>query len=203
MQSLGLCDDVIEFDDPVIADAGIKEKAKRQWAKRHLLSQSCTHWIVADADELYLPSQAKPIIAEFIEKTREMEQASTACQMQTYYGSVNHKISPAETYWVQFICKGNQEEEGVSEPLFDASRKPCEPLFLLERDQLEMHHFSWVRASEESYRKKFANSSHEPNRHKAGDFAKELMAFDPEKPLLQFEEYTLIAEKNPFGIKKL
>lgn len=118
----------------------------------------CTHHLSIDVDELYQNEQfswSKKYI-------KENEINASTCQMQSYYKHPTLQITPPEDYYVTFIFKIEPQIyfilNGKFPVLVDNTRRvPVYGSFkIFERDELEMHHFSYVR---KDIRSKLENSS--------------------------------------------
>ncbi len=152
----GLIDDLFVYTPIKNVKASINEIKKRNRGKELCEIAGCTHFMTIDTDEYYLPGQFKKA-KNFIEMNNI---TSSACQMLTYYKERNIVLYPPEEYYVPFIYKLDNREfkSNVSwQILADPTRKlESNNVHPFERDQLQMHHFSYVR---DNIRQKLANSS--------------------------------------------
>ena len=87
---------------------------------------------------------------------------SSYCQMQTYYKSWEYSLDPPETYYVSLIFKIKNDSNFVlmapSPVLVDPTRRmsPSDKPLVLKREQIQMHHGSYIR---DNVRTKLVNSS--------------------------------------------
>jgi hypothetical protein len=114
-----------------------------------------------DSDEFYDIEQFK-----YLKKTMEEgDYDSSVCQMTTYYKEPIYRLDPKEEYYVSLLFKIKQGKEYViGHPfpvLVDPTRR-MEPgnCKIFTRDEIEMHHMSYVRKDIE---KKVRNSSAKVN----------------------------------------
>ena len=114
-----------------------------------------------DSDEFYTDEQFKFLKKEMIDGDYD----SSCCQMVTYYKEPKYRLDPKEDYYVSLIYKiqnGKQYVMGLPFPtLVDPTRRmemgKCK---IFSREEIEMHHTSYVR---KDLRKKLQNSSASPN----------------------------------------
>lgn len=141
----------------------INEVNKRNYGLHVCKEEKCTHFMTMDCDEYYIPEQFKRAFELFIEGDYD----SSACQMQTYWKEKwRYKFAKPESYYVSLFFKVSDHLRfiyGLSGfgPLVDPSRrsKPGR-LKKYTRDEIEMHHMSYVR---DDIRSKFMNSSAQGN----------------------------------------
>jgi hypothetical protein len=135
------------------------EIAKRQQGIDRLID--CTHVLLMDCDEVYKPEE----VDRAIYYINRHDLQATACQMQTYYKYKNVRFATPEEYYVPFIQKiGKLQLSAKWNVLADPTRKiPCNQVHTFKMDFLELHHYSHVRDSVQSYSEKLTNSSAYPN----------------------------------------
>jgi len=123
--------------------------------------QKCTHHMAMDSDEFYTNEQF-----ELMKKTMvDGDYDSGACQMTTYYKEPIYRLDPKEDYYVSLLYKirrGKQYVLGLPFPvLVDPTRRmeggKCK---IFSREEIEMHHMSYVR---KNIKIKLQNSSASPN----------------------------------------
>ena len=92
------------------------------------------------------------------------------CKMQTYYKYNDTILNPPETYYVPFIYKIKptskfEQIENADFPVYcDGKRRIRNAYpYVFSRDELEMHHFSFVRQNRDSLLSKFNNCSSKIN----------------------------------------
>ena len=136
------------------------ETDKRNLGLMVCKSAGCTHFMSMDVDEFYKADQLK--LAKKIIERHDFD--TTVCKMQTYYKSASYKLDPPEEYFVPLIYKIDNRKfvNGMSWPVHaDPSRKmQSNKFFIFKRDQIEMHHMSYVR---NNIREKLYNASSSVN----------------------------------------
>lgn len=157
----GLIDELFEYRPNVNKGGHYNEIRKRNLGLTLSESAGCTHHMAMDSDEFYTDEQFK-----YMKKVMEDgDFDSSACQMVTYYKEPIYRLDPKEEYYVSLLFKIRQGVEYVmGHPfpvLVDPTRrvKPgrCQ---IFSREEVEMHHMSYVR---KDIRKKLQNSSASPN----------------------------------------
>tara|TARA_R110002074_G_scaffold179093_2_gene343058 strand:- start:180 stop:980 length:801 start_codon:yes stop_codon:yes gene_type:complete len=133
------------------------EMAKRNYGLDVCRENDCTHLLMMDTDEYYVNDQFEYALKEILDGDFD----TSFCQMVTYYKKPTLILSPKEKYYVPFIIKIKPNTEYklfVSYPYqIDQTRQTqVGNCITFMRDELEMHHFSYVRKDIE---KKFINSS--------------------------------------------
>jgi len=135
----------------------INEMNKRNMGLYVCQGESCTHFMSMDSDEFYKEDELKKVLDVMVEGNYD----SSACQLQTYWKSGEWVLNPPEEYYVSLIYKirtGVDFVLGHNFPvLVDPTRRMnpgnCK---ILTRDEIEMHHASYVR---NDIAKKLFNSS--------------------------------------------
>lgn len=146
-----------EFRPNLMVPAEYNEISKRNSGLKLSKSVGCTHHISLDVDELYQPDQFRKAKQMMLEGDYD----SSFCQMKTYYRSTSYEISPPDDYYVSLFVKiGNDTRFSTvkSYPFFvDPTRRiPLGKYKVFERDEVQMHHLSYVR---KDIRSKLINSS--------------------------------------------
>ena len=138
------------------------ELEKRNISLEYLKENDCNYLIDLDCDEFYLSDKLKDAI-KYIDY---FGYDSAFCKMKTYYRYADCEIIPAENYYVPCLYKINKNSkfeliENYNFPvLCDQTRKMKTKLpYVFSRDELEMHHYSYVRKDINSITSKFKNSS--------------------------------------------
>jgi hypothetical protein len=130
------------------------ELEKRQQGIDRL--KDCSHVLLLDCDEVFNPAQVEKAI-DYIELNNIQ---ATACQMQTYYKYPNIKFVKPETYYIPFIQTIGKLKLNAWDIRVDPTRAiPAQKVHIFKREELEMHHYSHVRDSAESYREKLTHSN--------------------------------------------
>lgn len=161
LKSEGLVDELFEYHPRINKGGHFNEITKRNIGLSLSEGAGCTHHMAMDSDEFYTMDQFR-----YMKKI--MEEGgydSSACQMTTYYKEPIYRLEPKEEYYVSLLFKIKQEREYViGHPfpvLVDPTRR-MEPgnCKIFTRDEIEMHHMSYVRKDIE---KKVRNSSAKVN----------------------------------------
>jgi ferredoxin-like protein FixX len=110
-----------------------------------------------DSDEYYLLKEFKHLKKVMLEG----DYNSSACKLQTYYKEPIYRLDPPEDYYVSLLYKINNSSSyslGSRLPVLVDPTRCMEPgkCKIFTRDEIEMHHFSYIR---KSVRKKLQNSS--------------------------------------------
>jgi hypothetical protein len=141
---------------PKVNGGHVNELAKRNWGLDLAKSVGCTHFMTMDVDELYDKDE--------LMFARQMVEAggfqSSACKMLTYYRSGEFIVDPPEEYYVPLIYKIDGRVFSMSSrwPVAADPTRRMLPgnIKLFERNEIQMHHFSYVR---KDIRAKLINSS--------------------------------------------
>ena len=152
-----LVDDIILYV-PTFSSPHIDETKKRQIGLDYSKKNGCSHHMSMDTDEYYEKNEFK-----YLKKIiTEGDYDSSYCQMLTYYKTWEYRLEPPEEYYVPLIYKINEGTQfkynGSSPVLVDPTRKISNlnnPI-VLKREQIQMHHGSYIR---KDIRKKLKNSS--------------------------------------------
>jgi len=158
LKSEGLVDELFEYSPKVNKGGHSNEIQKRNIGLSLSQGAGCTHHMSMDSDEYYLPSEFENLKKNIIEGDYD----SSYCQMQTYYKSWEYSLDPAEEYYVSLIFKIKSESSyviGAPAPvLVDPTRRlvPSDRPIVLKREQIQMHHGSYIR---NNVRVKLQNSS--------------------------------------------
>lgn len=157
----GLIDEIFPYKPKIGKGGHHNEITKRNIGLYLSEGAGCTHHMAMDSDEFYTEEQFK-----YMKKVVEQEDLdSCACQMTTYYKDSMYRLEPKEEYYVSLLFKIRQGKEFVmGHPfpvLVDPTRRIDPGKFKsFKRDEVEMHHMSYVR---KDLRKKLQNSSASPN----------------------------------------
>ena len=207
---LGLVDDIVHFvpaiqylpNGDVFWQSGCdNELVKRNVGLEMCKSNDCTHLLMLDSDEFYIKEQFEYALNEILEGDYD----TSFCQMVTYYKEPTLILSPKENYYVPFVIKLKEDTEYklfADYPfVVDQTRKTeVGDCITFMRDELEMHHFSYVRKDIE---RKFVNSSSIFPREQINDCVKNFNNFKKGgKALLLGERiYDLEETENIFKIE--
>lgn len=122
------------------------ELIKRNIGLKKCRTARCTHFVTADVDEFYDPKQV-----EFAKKEIAIGgYEGSACKMVEYYHDTNHCFSFNEEYLVPFIYKLDNRNLVYATPFHRLNvdptrRRECSSIRLFSRDELQMHHLTYVR----------------------------------------------------------
>jgi len=157
----GLVDELYKYKPQPRRGGHFNEINKRNVGLFLSEGAKCTHHMAMDSDEFYTDDEFKYLKNEMISGDYD----SSCCQMTTYYKEPQYRLDPKEDYYVSLIYKiqmGKQYVMGLPFPtLVDPTRRmeagKCK---IFTRDEIEMHHMSYVR---KDIRVKLTNSSASPN----------------------------------------
>jgi hypothetical protein len=158
LKSEGLVDELFEYSPKINKGGHSNEIQKRNIGLALSQGAGCTHHMSMDSDEYYIPSEFENL-KKIIE---EGDYDSSYCQMQTYYKSWEYSLDPPEEYYVSLIFKIKLDSNyimGYPTPvLVDPTRRmaPSDKPLVLKREQIQMHHGSYIR---DNIRTKLTNSS--------------------------------------------
>ena len=161
LQTKGLIDELFEYKPQVNRGGHFNEVMKRNLGVFLSEGAKCTHHMSMDTDEYYDEEQFK-----FLCKTMEEgDYDSSACQLITYYKDSTYRLEPMEDYYVSLIYKlkrGKTFIAGQPFPVLVDPTRRMEPgnCKIFTREELEMHHLSYVR---KNIKTKLTNSSASPN----------------------------------------
>lgn len=159
MDALTLADASMDFE-PDDAGGHRNELRKRNMGLERCKRAGCTHFMTMDADEFYDAGELRRAMDKF----ESGDYDASACMMQTYYGLPTHALDPPESYYVPLIYKIDMRSFMMGQPfpvIADPTRKMRTEKFLaFGRDEIEMHHFSYLR---KDIRLKLRNSSARTN----------------------------------------
>jgi hypothetical protein len=151
-----LIDKLVRYT-PVDSGGQPNEIAKRNIGLQLCRNEGCTHFLALDCDEVYEGKQ-------FEYAKREVEDGgydASACQMVTYYKEPIYRLEPKEAYYVSMIYQiDGQSKFELNCPfpvVVDGARRiPSRNVRVFGRNEVEMHHYSYVR---ENILSKLQNSS--------------------------------------------
>jgi len=161
LKSKGLIDELFEYRPKVNKGGHYNEIKKRNLGLYISEGADCTHHMAMDSDEFYTDEQFKFMKGEMVSGGFD----SSACQMTTYYKEPIYRLEPKEEYYVSLPFKIRQGVEFVMGTTFPVLVDPTRRMVagncrVFTRDEIEMHHMSYVR---KDLRKKLQNSSASPN----------------------------------------
>lgn len=150
----GLIDDIIKYEPNLSLKGHGNEVIKRNIGLESCQRNGCTHFMSMDCDEFYGAKELEHI------KSLLSGYDSSACQMQTYYKTSEWAIHPPETYYVPLIYKIDERRFNLNVrwPITADPTRRLDPknMKVFTRNEIEMHHMSYVR---KNIRAKLNNSS--------------------------------------------
>jgi hypothetical protein len=161
LKNKNLIDEIFEFKPKINRGGHFNEITKRNIGLSLSEGAGCTHHMAMDSDEFYDEEEFKYLKKIMLEGDYD----SSACQMTTYYKEPTYRLEPKEEYFVSLLYKIRQNREYViGHPfpvLVDPTRR-MEPgkCKIFTRDEIEMHHMSYIR---KNLFRKLQNSSASPN----------------------------------------
>jgi hypothetical protein len=157
----GLVDELFEYKPKTNKGGHYNEITKRNIGLFLSEGAGCTHHMAMDSDEFYTDEQFKYLKSTMLEGDYD----SSACQMTTYYKDSIYRLDPKEEYYVSLLFKIKSGKEFVMGHPFPVLVDPTRRMDpgkskIFTREEIEMHHMSYVR---KDLRKKLQNSSASPN----------------------------------------
>lgn len=161
LKNNGLIDEIELFKPDLTLSPTVNELRKRNLGIELSLKNECNYHMSMDSDEYYVIDEFKNMCKILI----DIDYDVCLYQMVTYYKDFNHRLEPKETYYVPGLHKINSntiyDVNYPSPVLVDPTRKVNGLKFkILEREDIEMHHMSYVR---KDLNKKLNNSSANSN----------------------------------------
>lgn len=153
----GLVDKVLEYFPLSNVSPHVNEINKRNLGLILSEKNRCTHHMSMDTDEYYFKEQFN-----YMKKVvEEGNYDSAACQMSTYYKEPIYQLFPKEEYYVSLLFKIRPNVSYVFANRFPVLTDPTRSMEpgnfrLFTRDEIEMHHMSFIRLDIET---KLKNSS--------------------------------------------
>ena len=148
LQNIKTIDIIYKYDTDLQLPPHRNELLKRSTGCKIALEKKCTHFLHVDCDELYKEESFKA--AKNIICLNDYD--STACEIIDYYKFEDLQVVNKQPSYVPFIHKLQKGitkfGENLNYPLLvDSTRKcnPTEKFFLFEKNDLVMHHLSWIR----------------------------------------------------------
>lgn len=168
LRKSGVVDEFVEYN-PVVNGGHRNEIEKRNLGMEMCKKAGCDYHMTMDVDEFYVEEE----LQRAFDLTVFEGYDASACKMLTYWHSASYIVDPPEEYYVPLIYK-------MDDRLFDlrnrwkvaadpTRRLVTDRMRLFERDEIQMHHFSYVR---EDIMSKLNNSSASVNfKHKIDKLA--------------------------------
>ena len=167
-----------------IDDAFFNEMTKREVGRRRCLAERCTHFMAMDTDECYLSDELAAAKKCMVEGKYE----ALLCRMRYFFKSPEYELLPHDDMnWVAVMYSLSPTMPfrlGCPYPcLLDPTRRlhNVRRLKTMERSQLQMYHYSFVRA--DNCVTKLLNVSNRVNydgcKEGIDDFVKNWSTFEP------------------------
>jgi hypothetical protein len=161
LKEKGMIDEMVKYNPSIKNGGHYNEITKRNLGLYLSENAGCTHHMAMDSDEFYTEEQFKYLKKIMIDGDYD----SSACQMVTYYKNPIYRLEPKEEYYVPLIYKIRNNIEYVFAHQFPVLVDPTrrmnpEKCKIFTRDEIEMHHMSYIR---KNLRMKLNNSSAKSN----------------------------------------
>mgnify|MGYP001202892594 FL=1 len=203
LKEQNLVDNLIEYKPQVNVGGHQNEMVKRNLGLYDCKRNNCTHFMSMDSDELYDKEQFKMVKDIMVNE----EYDSSSCQLVTYYKSGEYRLDPKEDYYVSLIFKIRPGIEFVFGHPFPVMVDPTRRMLpgkckVFTREEIEMHHFSYVR---KDLNIKLTNSSASPNFKNINKIVTYFNDWKPGKQALMGgapdKFYNTVKVENKFNIK--
>lgn len=214
LQEQKLIDELVEYTPQLkmIDESGnkvqkigsINEQVKRNIGLEKCIENECGVFSSMDTDEMYLFEDYNKALKEFIDGGFD----SSFCQMQTYYKRPDMIVSPPESYYVPLFYKISGKRKELRFDFIHDFNVYCDGTRMIKagfpkmfsRDEIEMHHFSYVRNSLDS---KVINSSAQRGKREVEMVINhwENWKFGEKGIFIGNQIFNLIETKNHFKIK--
>lgn len=127
----------------------LNEQKKRNIGLEKCLENNCTIFSSMDTDEMYLSDSYNNAYKDFVDVGYD----SSFCQMQTYYKKPDMVVSPSESYFVPLFYNISGKRKNLRFEFIHDYQIKCDGTRMIKagfpkvftRDEIEMHHFSYVR----------------------------------------------------------
>lgn len=139
-----LIDNLIYYNPTTHKGGGFNETRKRNIGLNDCKINNCTHMMSMDTDECYLNDQ----LAYAKQMIESNNSDSSACKMKVYYKYPTLQIKKLMDVYVSLIMKiDDRQFTNAGWPVtVDPTRKmKANKLHLFTRNEIEMHHYSYVR----------------------------------------------------------
>lgn len=150
-----MIDEYVHYEPDQKIQPKKNEMIKRNIGLQMCRDKGCHIFSAMDADEIYISSEYESAINEFIDGGYR----SSACKMLTYYRDSEHVLDPPEEYYVPlFYTIDKRKLDRIMFPVTVDPSRIMEPelLKIFKRDEIQMHHLSYVR---KDIRQKLENMS--------------------------------------------
>ena len=169
-----LVQELVKYTPKLNLKPHTNELIKRNIGLNLAKQKLCTHQMSIDADEFYINRQFKNLIRIMDDNDYD----ASYCEMLTYFKKPIYQVRPFNTYHVPVIYKVKPNSQYTSNYPCPVSVDSTRSLSLVDnplvlaRDEMEMHHMSYVRRD---IRSKINNST---SRHNFTDVAGFFDMFD-------------------------
>lgn len=139
-------DEIYEYKPKLDLSPHFNEINKRNIGYFISLENNMDYHMSMDCDEIYLKDEFEYIKSEYIKNNLD----SAYCQMLTYYKNKEYILDPPEDYYVSLFYRINQYNNFYFKAnvpvLVDPTRRMDSGNFkIFNRDEIQMHHLSYVR----------------------------------------------------------
>eukprot|EP00802_Teleaulax_amphioxeia_P018509 Tamp_18703.p1 GENE.Tamp_18703~~Tamp_18703.p1 ORF type:complete len:199 (-),score=47.51 Tamp_18703:10-606(-) len=164
----------------MVSNQFFNELFKREQGRQMCAAAGCTHFMSMDTDEYY--KEEELAYAKKCMLDRDLD--GTSCKMRFYFKEPTYEMLPFDEYnQVPLIYKIKSNASLLlAHPypcVVDPTRRMsnCDRFYQFTRDEIEMHHFSFVRNDMAS---KMTNTSNRDNHDGATQFLRDFVHWTPE-----------------------
>eukprot|EP00940_MAST-03C_sp_MAST-3C-sp2_P001920 g1920.t1 len=170
-----------------IGDQFFNELSKREIGRQMCKARGCTHFMALDADEFYVSEELARAKSVILEKKVE----GALCLMQYYFKDATIRLMPQDdTNYVSCIFKiASWMPFRLSAPypfVVDPTRRleNLRRLHVFRRDELQMHHFSFVRRDISRKLQNVSNRASYASKREIEDFVRNFSKWDVGDPII-------------------
>jgi hypothetical protein len=193
-----------ELGGPIemVGDQFFNETSKREIGRKDCLKNGCTHFLSMDTDEYYFEDEVRASKKLILQNKWEF----TACRMRVYGKYPTIEYVQDDINAVPYICVCTKDKElrlatpyplnGIDGIKFTCALDPTRRIdgvdysqnkfYLFDRDQVEMHHMTFLR---KDISKKLTNVSNKANYGDISNFLKEWDSWTPEEGIIHPHPY--------------
>uniref|UniRef100_A0A7S0HM32 Glycosyltransferase family 92 protein n=1 Tax=Hanusia phi TaxID=3032 RepID=A0A7S0HM32_9CRYP len=164
----------------MVSNQFFNELTKRELGRQMCAAKNCTHFMSMDTDEFYREHELAYAKAKILKDDLD----GTSCKMRFYFKEPNYELLPFDEYnQVPLIYKIKPGAPLLlAHPypcIVDPTRRMsnCQRFYQFSREEIEMHHFSFVRADMSS---KMKNVSNRDNHDGSLQFLRDFQVWTPE-----------------------
>ena len=164
----------------MVSQQFFNEVSKRDIGRQMCHDAGCTHFMSMDTDEFYHPAELEHAKRRMLAEDLD----GSCCKMRFYFRDPEHELLPFDEYnqvpLIYKLKKGSRLLLAHPYPcVVDPTRRMgnCPKFVQFEREEVEMHHFSFVRADIGC---KMRNVSNRDNHDGASAFLRDFEHWTPE-----------------------